>query len=113
MKILILCFAVALLLIACNQQQVQPYKSGKYNLRQTYLNATVAGSIYFYNQNQFYTTLAGARKDYVFEQKSGRIHATCTGCASSYIFHVSNVTAQKETWTANISGSFMAWEISN
>lgn len=113
MKILILCFAVALFLIACIQQQVQPYKSGKYNLRQSYLNATVVGAIYFYNQNQFYTTLAGARKDYVFEQKAGRIHATCTGCASSYIFHVSNVTEKKETWTANIGGSFMDWEISN
>lgn len=112
MKIFIIAIIAALFLAACIQQQVQPYKSGKYNLRQSYLNATVAGSIYFYNQNQFYTTLAGGRKDYVFEQKAGRIHATCTGCASSYIFHVSNVTAQKETWTANISGSFMAWEIS-
>jgi hypothetical protein len=111
MKIFIVCIIAALFLAACVQQQVQPYKSGKYQLKQSYLSATVYGTIYFYNANQFYTTLAGARKDYVFEQKYGRIHATCTGCTSSYIFHVSEVTEAKEKWQANISGSFMTWEI--
>ena len=114
MKILILCFAVALFLIACTQQQAQaPYKSGKYKLKQTYLTNSVEGTIYFYNNSQFYTTLAGVTHDYYFSQKYGRVHATCVDCSASYIFHVSEESPIKVKWTANISGSFMDWEISN
>ena len=112
MKIFIVCLIVSLLFFACTQQQVQPYKSGKYKLKQSYLSGTTYGTIYFYNQNEFYTTLAGANRDYVFYQKSGRIHATCKGCTSTYIFHVSETTEMREKWQANISGSFLTWEIS-
>ena len=110
MKIIVF-LLITLLFFACVQQQVQPYKSGEFKLRQKYLSAEVEGTIYFYNQNQFYTTLAGRKNDYVFYEKNGRIHASCTTCTAEYIFHVTDVFQENETWTANISGSFLEWKI--
>lgn len=115
MKIIILLMlAYFVSVLACNPAPVTPtYKTGRYKLVQKYLYSEIVGSITFYSQNEFYTTIATTRHNYVYSKvNAAQIKADCTDCNATYVFTVSNITANSETWKANLGGSFLQWELS-
>lgn len=115
MKIIILLLlAYFVSVLACNPAPVAPtYKIVSYKLVQKYLYSEIVGSITFYSQNEFYTTIATTRHNYVYSKvNASQIKADCTDCNATYVFTVSNITSTGETWKANLGGSFLQWELS-